>query len=46
MKAVVESQLQAQFLRGQGAGAQADTELIEHMSQKECEWLQQYQRVL
>ena len=29
MKAVVESQLQAQFLRGQGAGAQADTELIE-----------------
>ncbi len=46
VEAVVEIQLQAQFLCGTGARTQAGTELIEHVSQEEGQRFEQYERVL
>ena len=41
MKAIVEMQVQSQFLGGESAGGQAGAKLIEHVRQQKRERLQQ-----
>lgn len=46
MKAVVEIQLQAEFLRGESAGGEAGAELIEHVGEQEGQRFEQDERVV
>jgi len=46
VKAIIESQLQAEFLRGEGAGRKSGAKLIEQMGQQKGQWLEQDQRMI